>query len=114
MIFLIYPTMMVRADISNVSMDFLTRFIVNITYFFDEPPLNCLPSVHVLFCLQVIYSTIFCKNISKKKKVIMIIIGLVISASTLFVKQHYFYDVIAAFIVCSLANLIIFIIKKRK
>ena len=111
-IFLIYPTIMVRADISNINMDFLTKFVVNATYYFDEPPLNCLPSVHVLFCMQVIFTTIMSKNIKSKYKIFIIIFAFLIAISTVFVKQHYFYDVIAAIIVCSISNLIVFIINK--
>ena len=111
-IFLIYPTIMVRADINNINMDFLTKFVVNATYYFDEPPLNCLPSVHVLFCLQVIFTTILCKNIKTKYKIFIIIFSFLIILSTLFIKQHYVYDAIAALIVCSISNLIVFLIRK--
>lgn len=109
-IFYMYPTMMIRNDISTINMDFLTAFVVKLTYLYDEPPLNCFPSIHCLFCFQVIVTTILSKNI--KNKIIINIISLLIIISTLLVKQHYFYDVIAAFVVCIISNLFVYIIKR--
>ena len=85
--------------------DLLTDFIIRITYYFDNPPLNCFPSIHCLFCFQVIYSYLFSKY-DKKKKWIFITISFLIIISTLFIKQHYIYDVISALLVCIIANLL--------
>lgn len=111
-IFLTYPTIMVRNDISGVNMDFLTSLVVKITYLYDEPPLNCFPSIHCLFCFQVIVTTIFSKNIKVKNKIIISIISLLIIISTLLVKQHYFYDVIGALIICIISNIALYITKR--
>ena len=111
-IFVIYPTIMIRADISNINMDFLTSFVVYLTYYFDEPPLNCFPSIHVLFCLQAIYTAIMSKGIKYRYKILIVIIGFLIAISTVLVKQHYFYDMVAAIVVCTLSNLLVFIINK--
>ena len=111
-IFYMYPTIMVRNDISGVNMDFLTSLVVKITYLYDEPPLNCFPSIHCLFCFQVIVTTIFSKNIKVKNKIIISIISLLIIISTLLVKQHYFYDVIGALIICIISNIALYITKR--
>ena len=111
-IYLIYPTIMIRSDISSIPMDYLTMLVVKITYYFDEPALNCFPSIHCLFCFQVIITTFVSKNVNIKNKTIISVIGLLIIISTLFVKQHYFYDVIAALGVCIIANTMIYLIKR--
>lgn len=102
-IFLSLPTIMYRPPLPNY--DPITNFVLRFTYYWDEPPLNCFPSIHCLFCFQVIYSYIFSKY-NKKGKAIIITISTLIILSTLFVKQHFIYDVIAAFLVCLIANLL--------
>lgn len=116
-IFLLLPTIMYRPTIPNY--DPLTNLVIKVTFFFDEPPLNCFPSIHCLFCFQVMFSYIISKYNLKGK--IWIVLGTtLIILSTLFVKQHYFYDVISALLVCIIANNIEYIIgiydrfKKKK
>ena len=102
-IFLFIPTIMYRPPIPNY--DPFTNFVIKVTFFFDEPPLNCFPSIHCIFCFQVIYSYIMSKC-SFKRKTWVIICSSIIILSTLFVKQHYIYDVISAFLVCLIANML--------
>ncbi len=102
-IFLYIPTIMYRPITPNY--DPFTNFVLKVTYFFDEPPLNCFPSIHCLFCFQVIMGYIGSKC-TLSKKAIMITCATIIILSTLFVKQHFIYDVIAAFLVCLMVNLI--------
>ena len=102
-IFLFLPTIMYRPIIPNY--DPITNFVIKVTFFFDEPPLNCFPSIHCLFCFQVIFSYIKSKCTIKRKAWVITLAGLII-LSTLFVKQHYILDVIAAFIVCLITNLL--------
>lgn len=102
-IFLFLPTIMYRPPIPNY--DPFTNLVLKITYYYDEPPLNCFPSIHCLFCFQVIFSYIKSKCTLKRKFWIILSASLII-ISTLFVKQHFIYDVIAAFLVCMIANLL--------
>lgn len=102
-IFLIIPTIMYRPPIP--SYDVFTNFVIKVTYFFDEPPLNCFPSIHCIFCFQVIFSYIVSKY-DLKSKIWVITGATLIILSTLFVKQHYIYDVVSAFLVCIMANAI--------
>ena len=106
MIYLYYPTIMLRPPIPN-NIDFLTEFIVKITYFFDEPALNCFPSIHCLFCFQIIFSYLKTRSINTKHKILGITISLLIIISTILVKQHYILDIISAFLICTIANIII-------
>ena len=104
-IFIVYPTIMIRPDLTDVSMDSLTRLFMTVTYSGDNPASNCLPSIHCVFCFQVIWSILSCKDISCGKKVWITILALLISFSTLFVKQHYIYDVILAAIMVIIINI---------
>ncbi len=106
-IFLLYHVEMIRPDITNINMDFITRFIIELTYKFDNPAINCLPSIHCLFCYQSIYSIIKCHNLNLKYKWILSIIAILIIVSILLVKQHYVIDMITAFIIFIVVNIIV-------
>ena len=105
-IFLIYPTLIIRPDINVINIDYLTRFIVGITYYFDNPALNCFPSVHCLFCFQALYMITLAKGINRNMKILFNIIAILIAISTLLVKQHYFYDFFGSLVVFGMANII--------
>lgn len=110
-IYIIYPTIIVRPEINNNEMDIITAFVLKVTYYFDDPAINCFPSIHCLFCFQIILTTFIIKNINTNNKALIIIVALLIAASTLFVKQHYVYDMLSALILCMITNLIVIIFK---
>ena len=100
-IYLFMPTIMYRPV--TPSYDPFTNLVLKITFFFDEPPLNCFPSLHCLFCFQEIFS--FIKSKCKTtRKIWVTICAIIIILSTLFVKQHYIYDVLSAFLICLITN----------
>ena len=100
-VYLFIPTIMYRPVTPDY--DPLTNLVLKITFYFDNPPLNCFPSLHCVFCFQVIFSYIISKCKLGRKTWIIICSSLII-ISTLFVKQHYIYDIISALIVCIMAN----------
>ena len=104
-VFLSYPTIMDYPR--DIIVHNFTDLVLKITYVADTPALNCLPSIHCLFCFQTIYSLLSSKKADKRVKICGSIGLLLIAASTLTVKQHYFYDVIAALGVCIIANVIV-------
>lgn len=108
-IFLIYPTIMQRPPIPETNL--LTEFVLKVTFFFDTPALNCFPSIHCLFCFQIIYSFILTNQIELKKKIPIIIYSLLIIMSTILVKQHYVVDIISALSICIITNLLVDITK---
>ena len=110
-IYIAYPTIIVRPEINNNEMDIITAFILKVTYYFDNPAINCFPSIHCLFCFQIMFTTLIIKNINPKNKAIIIIVALLITVSTLLVKQHYLYDMLSALILCIITNLIVIIFK---
>ncbi len=89
-IFHFYPTVILRPDINGG--DFFT-YLVSILYKIDKP-FNCFPSMHVS---QTVIVTLFILNHHRKMllKYMSIVICILIMLSTLFIKQHYFYDVIS-------------------
>lgn len=107
-VFLIYPTIIYRPEI-NDNIDLLTKTLINITYFFDTPAINCFPSIHCLLCFQVTFMISFCKGVKLKYKTITIITAFLIILSTIFIKQHYFYDILGALGVFIISNLAVFI-----
>lgn len=109
-IYLCYPTIMPRTLIPN-DINVITALVLKITYFIDTPAVNCFPSIHCLFCFQIIFSFLKAKTINIKTKGFIIIYSLLIILSTVLVKQHYFVDIIGAFLICIIANLIVDITK---
>lgn len=90
--FIIYPTILVRP---NIEINSLTNYILNFTYKTDNPPVNCLPSVHCIFCFVLMYYT-YLSNF--KYKYPTIIYFFLIVLSTLFIHQHIIEDVILSLI----------------
>ncbi len=92
--FLIYPSTVIRADIPyNNIFDYLVRII----YFFDNPPVNCFPSMHCWFAFLFIFSTFNNKNFTKPAQLFFLISNIAICLSTLFIKQHSVLDLLLAF-----------------
>lgn len=99
--YLFLPTIMYRPVIPEY--DPFTNLVIKVTFFFDNPPLNCFPSLHCVFCFQVLFSCIKAKY-PIKKKFIMATISILIVLSTLLVKQHFIFDIISALLICLIAN----------
>ena len=106
--FLIYPTYLTRPEIIGYS---LTDLILKITYATDTPAVNCLPSVHCLFCFIGMYYTFKTKKLQNKYKGLIIVYLFFIVLSTLFIKQHIIEDVLLAF---AYAVISIFVVYKFK
>lgn len=108
--FLIYPTIIVRPDIEIKG---FTDLILYLTYYFDTPAVNCVPSVHCLFCFISIYYVTFYKKIKTKIKVPIITYLILIILSTLFIKQHLLIDVVVASIYTIISILLTNILYKK-
>lgn len=104
LIYLFYPTIVVRPDIISTN---ITLSLLKFIYFIDTPALNCLPSMHCNVCFLFIFYIINSKNINKKSKIIICIWSLIVIISTLFVKQHVILDIISAFIVSFITFIIV-------
>lgn len=113
-IFLLYPTIVIRPDIMYDKLDALTGFLIKATYNGDNPPINCFPSIHCLFCFHTIFMFYMLKNTSWKKRTLVIIVSLLIISSTVLIKQHYFYDIVGSLILIIIMDMIGFLLLGRK
>ncbi len=89
----------------------LTRLIAGF-YQFDTNT-NVCPSVHVIGALAVMETALWTDTIRGKGwKLAIVISAILISISTVFMKQHSILDVLASVIVCTAAHFLFF--RKRK
>lgn len=93
--FLLYPSMVIRPEIK---VNNFTDLVLFLTYYFDTPAINCIPSVHCLLCYISIYYIITNKKIALQIKIPIVIYYILIILSTLFIKQHLLIDAIIALI----------------
>ena len=100
-IYFIFPTEIARPNLVDSS--FFNR-ILNIIYAMDRP-FNCFPSLHVL-------GTYFVMRYTKKENNKYIyfytkVVGILIILSTVFIKQHFVLDVVAAIVLVEIINIIV-------
>ena len=110
LIFYVFPTTVPRPIIS--SKDVFSK-IVLIIYNRDNP-YNCFPSIHVInAALTAIYVNREGKlNIATKS--ISTIISILIILSTMFIKQHYFLDVVAGILIAYTLYIIDFLFDYKR
>jgi membrane-associated phospholipid phosphatase len=90
LIFHFFPTTIIRPTVTgNNFFDSMVK-----DYYIYDCPYNCFPSIHVLYTVII---TLFVCKYSRNNFVrsTIILSCIVISISTLYVKQHYFLDVLA-------------------
>ncbi len=87
-VFLLFPVMSVRQE---VPMNTASEILLNFIYYIDLPT-NCFPSLHVAVSMVSAFA-IYHKT--KLNGIWAITLGILISLSTLFTKQHYFLDVVS-------------------
>ena len=86
----------------------ICTWIIGIIYTVDDN-LNVLPSMHVLGALAAAEAVCMCKGLrSRKIRAAAIVLAVIISVSTTFVKQHSALDVITAIPVAAVIFLIVY------
>ena len=108
--FILYPSMIIRP---NIEVHNITDWILNFTYISDDPPINCLPSMHCVYCFVTSYYILKSKDIKNKYKILMAIYSFLIVISTVFVKQHIIEDIMLAFIYTVIVLLVVHFNKER-
>jgi len=93
-IYYFYPTYVPRPVLTGT--DFLSNLVVNL--YEADNPYNCFPSIHVLNSALISLYICGSKKVYKWIKVICTIMSCSIILSTMFIKQHYFADVIAGIV----------------
>ncbi len=91
--------------------------IVSLLYFFDTDT-NVCPSLHVAYSVGIASVWLKEKSASKWMKFFAVVAAILISLSTVFIKQHSIVDAFAALLVCIFAELMVFgrywSLKKKK
>ncbi len=102
-IFILFPTTVSRPEINETS---VTLWITNLIFKMDSPVACCLPSMHCALCFLFIIYTINLKELKPLFKTLIVVLSMLIIISTLFIKQHVIYDILAAIVIVSLAYVI--------
>lgn len=90
-IFIIYPTIIERSEfIIRTFSDKLLSYSYAIS-----TPTKSAPSLHVALSMLFILGTITSRELKLPYKIFVILVSVLIMISTMFVKQHYFVDVLS-------------------
>ena len=112
-VYFIYPTCQELRPLLFERDNVLTRFLDGF-YRFDTNT-NVCPSIHVIGSLAVMFTAFHCKKIKGIGwKLAFGITAILISISTVFLKQHSIIDVVAALPLCVIAYYICFLEKGKK
>ena len=106
-IYYFYPTYVPRPMITGT--DFFSNLVLNL--YEADNPYNCFPSIHVLNSVLIALYTYESEKVHKLIKAICVAISVSIILSTMFIKQHYFADVVAGI---TFACVLYFSFKKLK
>jgi len=100
-IYLIYPTINIIRP-KKLPDTFLSRIMKN--YYDKDISTNCLPSLHVGESWAITFN--FLEDNDKKIAITTVLLAILISLSTIFVRQHYILDIPAGILVAFSAFLI--------
>ena len=104
--YIIYPTIQnLRPEVfprDNIFTD-----ILGFIYRFDTPTGVC-PSLHVGYSIAILSVAFKDKTLFRMTKIILLILVVLISLSTCFVKQHSFVDTLVAVPMCAIAEMIVY------
>lgn len=110
LVFLTYQVKMIRPEL--IGDDFFMNWCKWV-YRHDPKALNCFPSIHAVMGVYMIIGAWKTGKMPKWLSAISIIFGLGCIVSTVFVKQHYFIDMVAGVIVAiAIYALVVYIDKK--
>ena len=103
--YIVYPSIQMLRPEAMPRDNLLTR-VISFIYAFDTPTGVC-PSLHVAYSVGI--ASVFCKEtyIRLRWKLLMILLVIVITLSTFFIKQHSVVDALAAIPVCLLAEAVV-------
>lgn len=108
--YLVYPTCQQLRPAQFPRENPLT-WIVGIIYSVDSNA-NVCPSEHVIGALAVLAAAVNTKSIRTPGKILIAVLAVLISLSTVFIKQHSAVDILAALPVCAMAYILCY--RKRK
>lgn len=111
-VYLLFPTCQNLRPEAFERDNILTRFMAS--YYAFDTNTNVCPSIHVIGSLAVMFTALHCKNYGRGLKITFALTAVLISISTVFVKQHSILDLLAALPLCFVAYYFSFVRKKRK
>ena len=97
----------------NVSGNDIFSVLVRVMYDIDKEALNCFPSIHSLMGTAMVIGVVKTKNFSKGFKFLSCIIGVGCVLSTVFIKQHYFIDMIVGVMLMILTYVMVLYVDKK-
>lgn len=108
--FLCYQTKFIRPEVEGND---IFSILVRSIYRIDDGAVNCLPSIHAIFGMLMIIGGYKTKGTPIFYKIVTITIGLGCIVSTVFVKQHYFIDMVAGALLMLVVYFIVLFLEKR-
>ncbi len=106
--YIVYPSMQSgRPDLSTLGRSNFFTWLLNIIYNFDTPT-GVNPSLHVAYSFGI--ASVFLKDVNANKgvKAFMLLSAIIISFSTLYVKQHAALDVAGGVLLGIFAEILVF------
>ncbi len=108
--YIVYPTAIVLPELSGGS---FSELVTGLIYSADIPN-NLFPSVHCLASYMCFRGVIKAKKVGFAYKIGSLIFAILVFLSTVFVKQHYFVDIIGGIVVVELGILLTDLFKLNK
>jgi len=106
-VYLVYPTSQELRPPDFLRDNFLTRFMEG--YYEFDTHTNVCPSLHVIGSLAVCFTGLHAKKLQKMRwKIGFLVSAVLISISTVFLKQHSILDVVYALPLCAVAYFLCF------
>ena len=106
-IYVIYPTIQLGRPETFERSNIFTLVLKELIYKADTPTGVC-PSLHVVYSLGIMESWLKRRQSSKTWKVLMVMLCILVCASTVFVKQHSVIDLLAGIPLAAIADLLIY------
>ena len=108
--FLIYQVKMIRPEVTgNDPFDLWVQWIYNR----DPKALNCLPSIHSVMGVCMIIGGWKTKKMPKWFNITGIVFGIGCILSTVFVKQHYFIDMVTGTLLMIIVYYVVVLVDKK-
>lgn len=109
-IFWIYQVKMIRPEITDST---IFDWMINFIYKIDKEALNCFPSVHALMGCGMVIGGLKTKKFPHWLRIISFIFGIGCIVSTVFIKQHYFIDMLVGMLLMVIVYLIVLVIDEK-
>ncbi len=110
-VFFLFPNCQLLRPVEFERDNILTRFMAR--FYLMDTNTNVCPSIHVIGSFACMFAGVRCKHFQNiGMKIAFVAVSLLISASTVFLKQHSVIDVVAALPVCAFGYALAFGKKK--